>query len=208
MEKLLIGFQTLCGEQKILIVALSTLCFIGIIRICRHIYKTFISDPAFVKQYLKTVSTFKKKLRNNRNITTEAEYIIRKTDILTEILNVDRYSLPENELSIQIANRNVYSVTQIEDIYARLYADALKWDENRLSKRWYYIFELLIPIIFWLFRGINFIIGLLAYSLCIIGVDIDSDSRGVTIISWVFTFISGMASILSFCGITLTQLSN
>ena len=66
--------------------------------------------------------------------------------------------------------------------------------------------QLLIPVLFWLFRGIEAVLLLVAYMLKELGFEVKDEvrkSRIIRITGVIFTFIAGMASLLSYLKIDL-----
>ena len=168
--------------------------------------KSFSTDLKLVNNYLKAVDSLIKKVAQKKNYQRERDFIIRKSDKLTKILGKDRFQHPENELSTMIAYRNVYGISELQDLYSRINADSTQWDEKRQSQKWYYILELIFPIVFWLFHGFFIVLMLFAYMLNILGINVEPESKVVSALSWLFTSLSGLASILSFFGYTFNNM--
>ena len=202
MQQVLIYLHNLQTSEQILLISVFCLCIIGIVNIIVLIRKSFSTDLKLVNNYLKAVDSLIKKVDQKKNFPRERDFIIRKSDKLKEILGKGRFLYPENELSTMIAFRNIYSTSELQDLYSRINADATQWDEKRQSRKWYYILELIFPIVFWLFRGFHVVLMLFAYMLNILGINVEPESKVVSVLSWLFTFLSGLASILSFFGCT------
>lgn len=205
MQELLSNLHNLQTSEQILLISVFCLCIIGIINIIVLIRKSFSTDLKLVYSYLKADESLIKKVDSKRNFAKERDFIIRKSDKITSILGKDRFLYPEIELSTMIAYRNIYGTSELKDIYSRIHADATQWDEKRQSRKWFYVLELIVPAVFWLFRGIHVVLMLFAYMLNILGVNIEPESKVVSVLSWLFTFLSGLASILSFCGYTINN---
>ena len=200
MQQILSYLHDLHTSEQILLVSVFCLCIIGIIDIIVLIRKSFSTDLKLVNNYLKAVDSLIKKVAQKKNYPRERDFIIRKSDKLTGILGKDRFLYPENELSTKIAYRNVYGISELQDLYSRINADATQWDEARQKRKWIYVLELIVPILFWLFRGFQVVLMLITYMLNILGVNIKPESKINIVLSWLFTFLSGLASILSYCG--------
>lgn len=202
MQQVLFYLHNLQTSEQILLISVFYLCIIGIVNIIVLIRKSFSTDLKLVNNYLKAVDSLIKKVAQKKNYPRERDFIIRKSDKLKEILGKGRFLYPENELSTMIAFRNIYSTTELQDLYSRINADAIQWDEKRQLRKWHYILELIFPVVFWLFRGFHVVLMLFVYMLNILGVNLEPEAKVVSALSWLFTFLSGLASILSFFGYT------
>lgn len=202
MQQVLIYLHNLQTSEQILLISVFCLCIIGIVNIIVLIRKSFSTDLKLVNNYLKAVDSLIKKVDQKKNFPRERDFIIRKSDKLEEILGKGRFLYPENELSTMIAFRNIYSTSELQDLYSRINADAIKWDEKRQLRKRHYILELIFPVVFWLFRGFHVVLMLFVYMLNILGVNLEPKAKVVSALSWLFTFLSGLASILSFFGYT------
>ena len=202
MQQVLIYLHNLQTSEQILLISVFCLCIIGIVNIIVLIRKSFSTDLKLVNNYLKAVDSLIKKVAQKKNYPRERDFIIRKSDKRKEILGKGRFLYPENELSTMIAFRNIYSTSELQDLYSRINADAIKWDEKRQLRKRHYILELIFPVVFWLFRGFHVVLMLFVYMLNILGVNLEPEAKVVSALSWLFTFLSGLASILSFLGYT------
>lgn len=194
---------TVC--QQVWTWALLVLCTIGVVRCFWLCLCSWILDVRFIKEYLETAQCFAKKFRNNTNNGNECAYLIRKTAKATDILGRDRFSYPEIDLESGIKYKALYTSTSVDDKVDLLHATCLEWDEERKSKRWIYLLQLLVPILFWVFRGIEVVLQFIAYLLKELGWDYNDDKKGrmITILSILFTFITGMSSLMAYLKIEL-----
>lgn len=162
-------------------------------------------DITIISKYLNNAKVFARKFHSNANNGLECTYLIRKTDKVSHILGSDRISYPEIDLVSGIKYNSFYILADIDKTVDLLHATCLEWDEKRKSKRWYYIVQLIIPILFWLFRGIEAILQFIAYLFKELGWNYDDEKKGrlIKILSSIFAFITGMASLLSYFKIDL-----
>lgn len=149
--------------------------------------------------------SLRRKFSNNTNSGNECAYLIRKTAKATDILGRDRVSFSEIKLESGIKYKCLYSSNAVDDLVDLLHATYLEWDEKRKSKCWHYLLQLLIPILFWLFRGIEAVLQFIAYLLKELGWNYNDDKKGrlITIVSILFTFITGMSYLLAYLKIEL-----
>ena len=198
-------YNELSQSQQVWSKILLTLCAIGLVRcvwLCLH---SWIIDIMVVSKYLNNAKVFAHKFRNNANNGLECTYLIRKTDKLTHILGSDRFSYPEINLVSGIKFKTFFNPADVDSLVNLLHATCLEWDEKRKNLRWCYLVQLLIPILFWLFRGIESILQLIAYMFKELGWNYNDEKKGhlITILSTLFAFITGMASLLSYLKIDL-----
>ena len=194
---------TVC--QQVWSWVLLLLCAIGIMRCFWLCLRSWILDIRFVRTYIGAAQSFAQKFRNNTNNENECAYLIRKTEKITYVFGKNRIDYPEIDLESGIKYKSFYSHVKVEDNVSLLYAAFLVWDEKRKTKRWLYLLQLVLPILFWLFRGIEAILQFIAYLLKELGWSYNDDKKGrlITILSTLFAFITGMASLLSYFRIEL-----
>lgn len=149
---------------------------------------------------------FAKKLKNNKNNAKECAYILRMSNKATSVLGYDRIDYPEIDIFSGIKYRTIYCEQKVNSMVDLLHAVCLEWDQKRQSKRWAFLVQLLIPVLFWLFRGIEAVLLLVAYMLKELGFELKNEvgkRRVIRIIGVIFTFITGMTSLLSYLKIDL-----
>lgn len=192
-------YNGLTQSQQAWSLLLFALCTIGIVRCVWLCFRSWIVDIVIVSKYLNNAKVFARKFRSNANNGMERTYLIRKTDKVTHILGSERFSYPEIDIVSGIKYNTFYSPAEVDSLVGQLHATCLEWDEKRKNKRWYYLVQLLIPILFWLFRGIESILQFIAYLFKELGWNYNVEKKGhlITILSTLFAFITGMSSLLS-----------
>lgn len=199
MNQVFNWLENLSGCQIMWTYILVLLCFIGLIRQLYLCIRYWISDPIRVKEFLKQSSLYVEGIFNGTNNNLQAQYIIRKHHSIYSIFGENRVLFPECEIANSITFNNVNTRKAYDDILRQLATTYLEWDEKRKSARWLMLLQLLIPFIFWLFRGIECIIILLAYLLKELGFKkINAKGDVVKILSIIFTIITGLASLFSY----------
>ena len=199
-------YNTLSSGQQVLTWILVAICGIGVLRLIWFNFRYWILDILFVNRYLGMAKLFAQKFRNNNNNAAECTYLLRMREKVTNVLGNNRIDFPEIDLAAGIKYKSIYSIARVDDLVDLLYAVCLEWDQKRKSSRWLLLIQLLVPVLFWLFRGIEAMLMIIVYFLKEIGFksyDNEKKSKVIRILSTIFTFITGMASLLSYLRIEL-----
>ena len=113
--------------------------------------------------------------------------------------------MPALEYAGKIKHANIYNVSTLDDLVRKMYANYLKWDENRKNRRDILLIQLFIPLVFWPFRGIETFLMLLTEVLEILHIkSFKLDGKPILILSVIggaLGFLGNIASILSFFGV-------
>lgn len=197
--------NSLTGGQQVWTLTLAVLCLIGIVRLFWLLLRSWFVDVRFVNEFLGAAHSFAIKYSNGGDNAEECAYLIRMRETATDILGRDRISFPEVELVSAIKHKTIYSDTKAENIVDQLHAVCLEWDQKRKGKRTLYLVELLIPVFFWLFRGFEAVLRFLSYLLRELGWKSEDyeKSKLIKVLSFLFTLITGLASLLSYLKIDL-----
>lgn len=198
-------YNGLTQSLQVWTILLLVLCTIGIVRCIWLCLCSWFFDISFISKYIAVANSYFLNFRNNENIEEESEYLVRRLEKITDILGKDRIDYPEIDLVSGIKYNSFYSPFKVDSIIRLLRATCLEWDERRKRKRWHYLLQLLFPILFWLLRGIEAILQFIAYLIKELGWNYNDEKkvRLITILSYIFTFITGMASLLSYMKIEL-----
>lgn len=198
-------YESLTNSQQIWTWILFVLCGIGIIRLLWLCFRSWILDIVFINKYLRNAQSLVLKYRNYGDNSIERAYLIRMGEEVSDIIGYDRLSYPEKDLVKAIKNKYPYTPEKLEHIVELMHASFLEWDQKRKSKRWSYIFQLIFPLLFWVFQGIEVILILISNCFDELGWSFnnDEDRRLVKILSTIFTIITGLASLFSYLHIEL-----
>lgn len=166
-------------------------------------------DKHLVEQYIENASNYANKFRNNLNNSVEGEFLVRKIDEVSHILEEKIYNMPALEYAGKIKYANIYNVATLDDLVRKMYANYLNWDEKRKSQRGILLIQLFMPLAFWPFRGIEAFLMFLSEVLQMIGIkSFKTEGKSLQILSailGVLGFLGNMASILSFLGVNLSK---
>lgn len=188
---------------------LLVISIIGFFRLLYLIYREWYADPQLINNYIENVITFTDKYQNGQNNNVEIIFFLRKSENVSNLLNESFPDSPVSELAAIIKYSNTPSFQAIDNLKRRIFANCLKWDEKRKTTKWLLVGQLLLPIVFWPFRGIEVLLQLLSYLLKIIGFDSFS-SKGklalvIASIGGVVGFFGSLASILSIFGVSFAD---
>ena len=187
-----------------LLLAIST---IGFFRLLYLLYREWHADPRLIKNYIENIIAFTNKYQNSQDKSVEIIYILRKSEQVSNLLSESFPDSPVSELAAKVKFSNLHSFQAIESLKRRIFANCLKWDEKRKTNRWFLIAQLLLPIVFWPFRGIEVLLLLFSYLFKMIGLDFfDSKGKSAVVIAsigGIVGFLGSLASILSFMGVNI-----
>lgn len=202
MNVILGWYQSLTASQQVWTWILIVLCVIGIVRLSWLCLHYWIIDYRFINTYLGAAFSFAKKFRDNINNSNEYIYLVQNREKATAILGNDRVSFPEIEIVSGIKHKTIYTYVTALDLADKLQVECLEWDQKRKRKRWHYLIQLIIPVFFWLFRGFESILQLIAYLLGELGWTFNEENKIklISILGVLFTFITGLASLFSYIG--------
>lgn len=202
-------YESLSSYSQVGLLMLCIISVLGLFRLLYLIYVVWYSEPKILESYFKNATIFKNKLQKNQNNGNEEVFFIRKSEQVSCILDENIYDSPVAELCAKIKYNNIFSFQTIENLYRRAFANYLIWDEKRKHRKWHLIAQLLLPVIFWPFRGIEVLIQLLTYLMQLIGFkQFKVNGKMSTIIAYVggiVGFIGSIASILSLFGISFAD---
>lgn len=187
-----------------LLLAIST---IGFFRLLYLLYREWHADPRLIKNYIENIIAFTNKYQNSQDNSVEIIYILRKSEQVSNLLSESFPDSPVSELAAKVKFSNLHSFQAIESLKRRIFANCLKWDEKRKTNRWFLIAQLLLPIVFWPFRGIEVLLLFFSYLFKMIGLDFfDSKGKSAVVIAsigGIVGFLGSLASILSFMGVNI-----
>ena len=171
------------------------------------LYKEWHANPRLINCYLENVIAFTNKYQNSQDNSVEVIYILRKSELVSNLLNESFPDSPVSELAAKIKFSSLPSFQGIDSLKRRIFANCLKWDEKRKTSKWFLVVQILLPIVFWPFRGIEVLLQLLSYLFKMIGLG-SFDSKGkwavvLTSIGGIVGFLGSLASILSFMGVSV-----
>lgn len=206
-QSIIIWYGSLSIRFQLCLWLLLAISIIGFFRLLYLIYRVWHADPCLIVNYIENVISFTNKYQNSQNNNAEVIYILRKSEKVSNLLNESFPDSPVSELSAKIKYSNLPSYQAIDNLKRRIYANCLKWDEKRKSNKWYLVAQLLLPIVFWPFRGMEVLLQLLSYLLNILGIKSFNTKGGIALIiasiGGIVGFLGSLASILSFMGVCL-----
>lgn len=202
LQSIIIWFDRLSNLSQVGLWFLLGISIIGFFRLLYLIYREWYADPRLINNYIENVIAFTDKYYNRQDNRVEIIYILRKSEKVSSLLNESFPDSPVCELAAKIKFSNLPSFQTIDDLKRRIYANCLKWDEKRRTRKWFFVAQLLFPVVFWPFRGIEALLQLLSYLFKMIGLG-NFDSKGklsfvLALIAGIVGFLGSVASILSF----------
>ena len=145
------------------------------------------------------------KYRNHLNNANEGEFLVRKADEVSRILEEKIYDMPALEYAGKIKYANIYDVVVLDNLVRKMFANYLNWDEKRKIKRRQLLLQLIFPFGFWTFRGIETLFVYMSEVLAIMGVKArETERKTIQLLAYIggaFGFLGSLASILSFLGL-------
>lgn len=206
-ESIIIWYGGLSTTFRLCLWLLLTISLMGLCRLLYLIYREWHADPRLINNYIENVIAFANKYHNSQDNGVEVIYILRKSEQVSNLLNESFPDSPVSELAAKIKYSNLLSFQAIESLKRRIFANCLKWDEKRKTSKWFLVAQLLLPIVFWPFRGIEVLLQLLSYLFKMIGVSFfDSKGKSAVVIAsigGIVGFLGSLASILSFMGVNI-----
>ena len=197
-------FNNLESGIKIWSAILALLLCLGIVRQLLLCIRYWITDLHKVRKFLQQSSSYVDGLFSGTDNNPQAQYIIRKYHSIGLLFGKDRVILPECDMANSIIFNNVRTRKEYDDIIRQLATTYLEWDEKRRNAKWLMLIQLLIPVVFWLFRGIECIILLFAYFLQELGFKkINTNGIAIKILSTLFTVATGLASLFAYLNINI-----
>lgn len=164
-------------------------------------------DKYLVQLFIENAKRYTMMFRNNLNNSDEGEFLVRKSNEVSHILEEKVYDMPALEFAGKIKYANIYSITTLDDLVRKIYANYLNWDEKRKKQRNLILLQFFFPFAFWVFRGIETFFLFLSEVLMILGIKslkVDGTFiRVFSVIGGTFGFLGSLASILSFLGVSL-----
>lgn len=206
-QSIMIWYGGLSTTFQLCLCFLLIISIIGFFRLLYLIYREWYADPQLINNYIENIIAFTNKYQNSQDNSVEIIYILRKSEQVSNLLNESFPDSPVCELAAKIKFSNLPSFQTIDSLKRRIFANCLKWDEKRITSKWFLVAQLLLPIVFWPFRGIEVLLQLLSYLFKMIGV-CSFDSKGklavvVASIGGIVGFLGSLASILSFMGVNI-----
>ena len=167
-------------------------------------YRVCWYDKHLVELYIENARDYATKFRINLNNAEEGEFLVRKANEVSRILEESFYNMPALDYAGKIKFANVYSVETLDSLVRKVYANYLNWDEKRKTQRNLLLLQLFLPFAFWPFRGIEALLLFLSEVLQIIGIKtFKTNGKSIQILSiagGIIGFLGNLASILSFFG--------
>ena len=206
-QSIMIWYGGLSTTFQLCLWLLLTISIVGFFRLLCLIYREWLGDPRLIKNYIENIIAFTNKYQNSQDNSVEVIYILRKSEQVSNLLNESFPDSPVSELAARIKFSNLPSFQAIDSLKRRIFANCLKWDEKRKTSKWFLVAQLLLPIVFWPFRGIEVLLQLLSYLFKMIGIG-SFDSKGkmavvLASIGGIVGFLGSLASILSFMGFSI-----
>lgn len=202
-----VWYNTLPIWQQYCLWVLIILSVAGILRLLYMCYRVCWYDKHIVELYIENARDYATKFRNNINNADEGEFLVRKADEVSRILEEKIYDMPALEYAGKIKYADIYHVAILDDLARKICANYLHWDEKRKTQRNLLLLQLFLPFAFWPFRGIEAFLLFLSEVLQIIGIkSFNTNGKSVLILSvalGILGFLGNMASILSFLGVSL-----
>lgn len=202
---MIIWYNTLQTWQQCCLWGLVILSAIGIMRLMYMCYRACWYDKHLVELYIEYAGRYANKFRNNHSNSEEGEFLVRKSNEVSQILGESLYDMPALEYAGKIKYANIYNSTALEGLVRKIYANYLIWDEKRKKQMCLLLIQLFLPFVFWPFRGIEaFLIFLYEVFLILRIKPFELDGKPIQILSVAFGvlgFLGNMASILSFFGV-------
>ena len=208
-SNMIIWYNTLANWQQCCLWVLIILSVAGILRLIYMCYRICWYDKHLVELYIENARDYATKFRNNLNNAAEGEFLVRKVNEVSRILDEKIYNMPALEYADKIKYADIYHVAILDDLVRKIYANYLHWDEKRKTQRNLLLLQLFLPFAFWPFRGIEAFLLFLSEVLEIIGIkSFKTNGKSVLILSvagGILGFLGNMASILSFLGIRFAE---
>lgn len=197
-------FQLLFSQQGTLTITILALSAIGIVRQFCLVIRFWISDKLFVNAFIRNAAGYIEGYCNNTDNNPQAVYLVRNYEKFSKIIGTDRIDFPEIDIVSSIRYNTYSSSNEYTKILRRLTVLFHEWDARRISKRWVMLIELIFPILFWFFRGVEYIVMLITYILKELGFkEIQSEGKVIKVLSVIFTIVTGLASLFSYLNIEL-----
>lgn len=201
-QSIIIWYEGLSTTIQLCLWLLLTISTIGFFRLLYLLYREWHADPRLINRYIENLIAFTNKYQNSQDNSVEVIFILRKSGLVSNLLNESFPDSPVAELAAKVKFSNFHSFQAIESLKKRIFANCLKWDENRKTSKWFLVGQLLLPIVFWPFRGIEVLLLLLSYLFKMVGFGF-FDSKGklaavLASIGGIVGFLGSLASILSF----------
>lgn len=208
-QSIIIWYGGLSTTFQLCLWLLLAISIIGFFRLLYLIYRVWHADPRLIKNYIENVISFTNKYQNSQNNSVEVIFLLRKSEQVSQLLNESFPDSPVSELAAKIKYSIIPSFQAIDSLKRRIFANCLKWDEKRKTSKWFLVAQILLPIVFWPFRGIEVLLQLFSYLLKIIGID-SFNSKGklalaIASIGGVVGFLGSLASILSIFGVSFAN---
>ena len=208
-QSIIIWYGGLPETIQLCLWLLLAISIIGFFRLLYLIYREWLANPRLIKNYIENIISFTNKYQNSQDNSVEVIYLLRKSEQVSKLLNEIFPDSPVSELAARIKFSNLPSFQTIDSLKRRIFANCLKWDEKRKTSKWFLVAQLLLPIVFWPFRGVEVLLQLLSYLLKIIGFD-SFNSKGelalvIASIGGIVGFLGSLASILSIFGVSFAN---
>lgn len=209
-QSIIIWYGGLSTTFQLCLWLLLTISTIGFFRLLYLLYREWHADPRLINSYLENVVAFTNKYKNSQDNSIEIIYILRKSEQVSNLLNESFPDSPVSEFAARIKFSNLPSFQTIDSLKKRIFANCLRWDEKRKTSKWFLVAQLLLPLVFWPFRGIEILLELLSYLFKMIGFGY-FDSKGklavaLASIGGIVGFLGSLASILSFMGFSIKSI--
>ena len=206
-QSIMIWYGGLSTTFQLCLCFLLIISIIGFFRLLYLIYREWHADPRLINNYLENVIAFTNKYQNSQDNSVEVIYLLRKSEQVSYLLNESFPDSPVSELAAKIKFSNLPSFQAIDSLKRRIFANCLKWDEKRKTSKCFLLAQLLLPIVFCPFRGMEVRLQLLSYLFEMIGVG-SFDSKGnmavvLASIGGIVGFLGSLASILSYMDVRI-----
>ena len=166
-------------------------------------------DKHLVQLYIDNARRYAMSYRNNVNNAAEGEFLVRKSNEVSQILDEKIYDMPTLEYAAKIKYANIYNAVVLEDLTRKIYANYLSWDEKRKRQKNLLLIQLFLPFAFWSFRGVEACLLFLLEVLHILRIkSFKTNGKSVltlSVIGGILGFLGNMASILSFFGLGFSK---
>lgn len=114
MDDIANWYQSLTAVSRILTWIIIILSILGIIKILVQLVKSWISDAAKVRKYILCADRYAKLFHSNGNNSAEGEYILRKAERVSGLIDSSYFDFPvldfANHIISNLWNRNSFNL--------------------------------------------------------------------------------------------------
>lgn len=142
LHSIIIWYGDLSTTIQLCLWLLLTISIIGLFRLLYLLYREWYADPRLINSYLENLIDFTNKYQNSQDNSGEVIFILRKSELVSNLLNESFPDSPVSELAAKVKFLNLHSFQTIEGLKRRIFANCLKWDEKRKTSKWFLLAQL------------------------------------------------------------------